>query len=704
MRYLITILFFFSINTFGFSKTNTDSLKSALSSATDENKLEILSNLIAKFQRTDPQISKDYFKQFEELYIQLKNPEKYIGSYFHFKGNNAMHNGEYANAINYFKKAESNYIALKKYNALWNLYNTFGGVYDAQGNLSEELNYYLKALKIAEEKLDEGAVAGSAINLGVTYAQMGKTKEALSYFHKSCEYHSKFTNSWGYGNCLNNIGQVYAMSGTVDSALLYYTQALKVWESMSDDGGIAMTSFNLGSLYIQTKEYKKAETLLLRSLDISIKNNDQFGITQNYGSLSNMFFDAGQSEKGLVCLNQSIDYAKKNKIYPSIKDGYFNLYTHFKKANDFKKALAANENFYAWYDSLNSSEKTKKLAELYSKKDKEILLLNKEKIISDAQFEKQQTQKNILLISIIIAIVFVLLIFRGYSIKQKSNTELSLKNTLIEKQKSEVQYQKERVEEKQKEILDSINYAQRIQQAILPEEKMIKMALPQSFILFKPSNIVSGDFYWFSEIDNLSIFAVMDCTGHGVPGAFMSMIGNALLNEIVYEKKITEPATILNYMNDGVRLSLKQNQLNNENHDGMDIALCTFQKNLNGSVNLYYAGAHRPIYIIKENKIQEILADKFPIGGMQSDDKRIFTNHTISLSKNDTIYMFTDGYLDQFGGEKGKKFMSKRFQKLLLSIQQLPMDEQQQELTNALQKWQGKLDQVDDILVVGIKI
>lgn len=312
----------------------------------------------------------------------------------------------------------------------------------------------------------------------------------------------------------------------------------------------------------------------------------------------------------------------------------------------------------------------------------------------------------------------VLLIFSSFLYTKWQTKKLAKENKIlegkvvertakIEKQKDElhvaykeIEHKNVLVEQKNRDITDSINYAKRIQQAILPLDVEIQKSLPQSFVLFKPRDIVSGDFYWFAKIENKNILACVDCTGHGVPGAFMSMIGNSLLNEIVYEKKIHEPAKILNYLNDGVRLSLKQNKHDNETHDGMDIALISIE-----GVNLHYAGAHRPLYFIRNGQVQEVSANKFAIGGMQlGDDKKVFDNNSFILEKGDSLYMFTDGFVDQFGGDKGKKFMAKRFQELLLSIQDKSMTEQKNILESVINDWKRNLEQVDDILVIGIKI
>ncbi len=269
--------------------------------------------------------------------------------------------------------------------------------------------------------------------------------------------------------------------------------------------------------------------------------------------------------------------------------------------------------------------------------------------------------------------------------------------------------QEEEIQEKNKSITDSINYAKRIQEAILPSTELIYNALPESFILYQPKDVVSGDFYAFAERGNKIIIAAVDCTGHGVPGAFMSMIGSDLLNQIIIEKNITKPSEILNNLHVGVKSALKQDQEGAETRDGMDIAICCITKP-NASRAAYlleYAGANRPIYIIKKNKtLQKIKPDKYAIAGIQIKEfeDRLFNNHTIELSEGDAFYIFTDGFADQFGGEKGKKFMTKNFQNLLLSIQSESMKNQKAALLKAFNEWKGKIVQIDDVLIIGVRV
>ncbi|MBA3706080.1 MAG: SpoIIE family protein phosphatase, partial [Bacteroidetes bacterium] len=250
------------------------------------------------------------------------------------------------------------------------------------------------------------------------------------------------------------------------------------------------------------------------------------------------------------------------------------------------------------------------------------------------------------------------------------------------------------------DIKDSINYAKKIQDAILPLEIEIKKALPQSFVLFKPRDVVSGDFYWFNRKDDIIYIAAVDCTGHGVPGAFMSMIGNSLLNEIVSKKAIPDPADILKKLHRGVRKALKQDRDSYESKDGMDLALAVIDTAAN---TLLYAGAKRPLFGFIKNEFIEIKGDKQSIGGLEMEDNYQFKNYTFNLQKGDTFYLFTDGYVDQFGGEKGKKYSTKRLKEALLEMQSLSMKEQGTNLTTTIDQWKTDVEQIDDILVIGFR-
>ncbi len=281
-------------------------------------------------------------------------------------------------------------------------------------------------------------------------------------------------------------------------------------------------------------------------------------------------------------------------------------------------------------------------------------------------------------------------------ILESANAELERK---VDDRTREILQQKAIIEIKNKAITDNLTYAQRIQSALLPDVKSITNAFSDSFILYLPKDIVSGDFYSFSEEDGNALVVTGDCTGHGVSGAFMSMIGSSLLQQIVAEKGIAQPDIILNHLNTAVIETLKQTK--NDSNDGMDISLCYFNA---AKTELVFAGANRPLWIIRDNQIMITRPDKFPIGGLQVSSGRTFTGHKVSLQKGDAVYMFTDGYADQFGGERGKKLMTAKFKETLLAIQDMTMQQQQVYLHDYFNIWKGSEEQVDDVLVMGIRI
>lgn len=282
--------------------------------------------------------------------------------------------------------------------------------------------------------------------------------------------------------------------------------------------------------------------------------------------------------------------------------------------------------------------------------------------------------------------------------------ELREEKEKVELINKEVIEQKSIIEHKNTEITDSIKYAKNIQEALLPNLREIHNIFTHSFVLYMPKDIVSGDFYWFAKNGDTSFIAAVDCTGHGVPGAFMSIVGNTLLNEIVNDKKLTVPGDILLELHKGVKIALNQNAQEFERRDGMDITLCAFK---NGSGEVQYAGANRPLWIYRKNRNYEleiIKASKFPIGGLELEESRVYENHVIKVEEGDCLYLFSDGYADQFGGPKGKKFMLTNLQKTIGACVEKPMEDQKQELTKAFNDWKQDTEQIDDVLVIGIRI
>ncbi len=288
---------------------------------------------------------------------------------------------------------------------------------------------------------------------------------------------------------------------------------------------------------------------------------------------------------------------------------------------------------------------------------------------------------------------------------QEMNRMTDQINVQLEKQvierTAEIVAQKEIIEAKNKDITDSIIYTRRIQDAVLAAPGLFETHFQNSFIYYQPKDIVSGDFYWFTKRNDKIIVASADCTGHGVPGAFMAMLGSTLLNEIVSEKGITQPSEILNSLRYGIINSLKQGNASSDTKDGMDIALICYDKTTG---ILEYSGAKNPLYIIRNNDLIEVKADRFPVGVYSKDELQPFANHSEKIQPNDCIYIFTDGFADQFGGADGKKFKYSQLRELLLKIHLLEMKDQKTALVNTFESWKGKLDQVDDVLMIGIRL
>lgn len=270
----------------------------------------------------------------------------------------------------------------------------------------------------------------------------------------------------------------------------------------------------------------------------------------------------------------------------------------------------------------------------------------------------------------------------------------------VVRQRDENERQRLKLEDLYKAVTASIRYAKRLQNSILPPKEVINSICPDSFVLYKPKDIVSGDFYWFEKSEKANFFAAVDCTGHGVPGAFMSLVGANGLNTSIREHNATEPAQILDHLNKFVNEALNKSREENQIRDGMDIALCSIDYE---KMELFYAGANNPLYIIRDGEFMIIKADKFAIGSFDPGSKK-YNQHKVQLKKGDVIYLFSDGYADQFGGERGKKFLYNRFRQHLLSVHKEKMSTQKKYLQKTMFEWQGSYEQVDDILVVGVRI
>jgi serine phosphatase RsbU (regulator of sigma subunit) len=354
----------------------------------------------------------------------------------------------------------------------------------------------------------------------------------------------------------------------------------------------------------------------------------------------------------------------------------------------------------------NQLDEEKKQEEIANK---ELDVVNREKKVKDAELKQNLLYTNFLLGGLGVVAIFSFFLVRNIQQKKKANQLLVQQASEIELQKNQIEEKSKIIEQKNVETEQSILYAKRIQFAILPPTHEIQSHLSNFFILYKPKDIVSGDFYFFSDIHTSNkkeiILAAIDCTGHGVPGAFMSMVGNEKLKDAVDISH--EPGKILQELNKGIKSALRQSGDATSTRDGMDVSLCAIPTVLSNknTVQIKYAGANRPLWVIKNNTadVEEIKATKHAIGGLTADNQ-IFEEHQIDLQKGDTLYLFSDGYADQFGGPNRKKLMTKKFKEILLSIQNLSMANQQEYLGNFIEEWRGNNEQIDDIMVIGVRV
>ncbi len=417
--------------------------------------------------------------------------------------------------------------------------------------------------------------------------------------------------------------------------------------------------------------------------------------------ISNQYvkFDTTISNKKLIVLNHkqndiSFDFVALDYIFP--------------EKNQYKYKLVGNDDDwvdikfkrYATYTNLSPGNYTFKVIgsnndEVWNMEGTEIAI-----IIEPALWQRLWFRISVALL--IISMILLWFYLRIRRIKQQNEhleEQVRLRTAEVVRQKDQIEEHLHEISEQKREITDSIIYAKRIQTAALPVDKFAKELLPEHFVLFKPKDIVSGDFYWLGQKNGKTVIVAADCTGHGVPGAFMSMLGISFLNKIVNEKGITRPDEILNKLRDNVILSLHQTGEENESKDGMDITVCTI---LHEEMKLQFAGANNPLYLLRKGEIEVIKGDKMPVAFY--DLMHPFTMHEHEIKKNDIFYIFSDGYVDQFGGPKEKKFMYKPFRQLLTEISDKPMNEQKEILDKKIEEWRGKIEQVDDIVVLGVRI
>lgn len=582
-----------------------------------------------------------------------------------------------------------------------------GILYSSLNYVDRALEFTFKAADMFEAMKDTLGLANCYNNIGSFYHDKGSFTQDRSFHKRAIEYHLKSMNLRMLSsdkkqviNSYNNIGSTYMSMDEYEKALNYFNKAYEGYVKAGDQNGIEMINTNLGDCYLYLGKrdssapyLHKALSYFLKALSNMSSSNPDYRYAGALNSVGQIYFTTGNKELGISYLTRAL--AMGNQIHDKsvILDAATSLIEAYEKMGDNKKALEMMHIAAINKDSLineQNSNKTEEMLTLYqsSQKDKEIEKLNNEKSIMDADLARSQT---IIISSIGAAALILMLMFvlwRGNQAKQKANRELENAYT--------------KLEETNTKITDSINYSKRIQNTILPPKELLNKHLHDLFIYYAPKDIVSGDFYWFSELNDKLFFILVDCTGHGVPGALMSMIGNTLLNEIINQKEINDPGEILNQLNKGVKYALRQSGSDLVSQDdGMDVSVCCMDKN-DRSV-LRYATANHTMFIKANGKLTELTGDIYSIGGDIGNTEKPFVTKTHMLEPNSFVVMSSDGFCDQFGGPKNKKFLITRFEELILSSD-LERNNTADVFAEALENWKGTHKQTDDICVVGFRV
>ncbi len=683
LHFVIYIFIFLPTASFSQEKRTVDSLLHLADNATGIEKINLLNKLGEITISTNPQKSYEYISDAIKISKELDNKEKAAYSFI-LLGKMYQTQGKHQKAISSFQIAQSAYESIDRDEGIADVNNYIGITYYYMGEYDKSLESYQQSLKIFEHLKNYEKMVKSLNNIGVVYDETRNYNKALEYYNSALIINRQLKDLKGIAVSLNNIGNCYYYNGEIEKSLNYYYQSVELKKQAKDYKGLANSYFNLARIFFSNENYNKALNYYEKCQDIEVSHGFMEGLTNTYLYLGYTYNKLADNKKALMYFSKSLSIADSLNLLPAQKNCFAALSDIYYNLGRFEQAFDYYREYTKRKDEIFDEEKHNQIAELETKfqvekKEQEI-------VIFESEIKRQKLLISISITGIICLLIFLLLVIRQYRQNRRINRQLEKYNKEIESQKMD--------------ITSSIEYAQRIQAAILPEKEHIQKLLPDNFILYLPKDIVSGDFYWIENHDDLVYAAVVDCTGHGVPGAFMSLIGNTLLNEILTEKKIYRPSEMLNMLNHLVKISLKQDYFKSDNLDGMDIAICAIDRK---KMKLYYAGANRDLYIIRNNEMQIVEANHTAIAGI-TEDGYCFINHETDLISEDLIYMSSDGFSDQFGGAAGKKYMSKNFRKTLLNIHQLPLIEQKDKLLQILEEWKGQHPQIDDILIMCIKI
>jgi len=573
-----------------------------------------------------------------------------------------------------------------------------GNVYYVQGDYATALENFFQALKINERIGNKQGQAKMLGNIGLVYYNLLKLSKALDYTNRAMLLNLETGNNIDYAANLTNLGAIHWRNKEYHKALEFYNKALELNEQSGDIYNVAANLGNLGNVYQEIGNLSKAEEYYKEAIQINTETGNIHGNALNFGGLAMVYFSLKKYEMAENYFKKAITINDKIGAKYDLQSNYNGLSNLYEAKGEYKEAFQAYKMSISLRDSIQSVENQKASVqkEMQAEFDKKELLIkaNQEKreAVSKKELEKQKLQRNSFIVGFLLMLAVALVAFKSYHTKQKSNK-------IIQQQKKEVEDQKKVIEEKHKEITDSINYAERIQRSFLASQEMLDQNLKEHFVLYKPKDVVSGDFYWASQLEQ-GKFAIVtaDSTGHGVPGAIMSLLNITSLERAV--EVTANPAEILNITRKTIIERLKKDGSFGGGKDGMDCSIMVFNSKAR---SLEIAAANNPIWLIRNGEMIEIKGDKMPVGKHEMD--RVgFTHHKLDISQGDIIYAITDGFPDQFGGVNGKKFMIKKLKELIVSISNKPMQEQKSILEGVFVSWAGDNEQVDDVTIIGIRV
>ena len=722
-----------------FSTSTEDSLKLKIS---HHKKADILVRLAESYP-DNPKKAIRYFQNAITLFSESnKDSNEVAKTYLKFLEYLYNHS-DYNKALKVGKKALLVLAKFKNDTLLAPLHKKIGLIYESDGIYEKALPHYLKSLDYYTKLNDQTGIASNLNNIGLIYYYQKNYKQALENFKRALPIVEKLNFKFGIASVLTNIGNIYTAQNETEKAKKTYERVLKIDKEINDKEGVAKTLNNLGLIYSSMNDYITARSYFLKSIQFQKEIGNEQALAGIFENLSVSYEREVKENRDKKGISNETPYspAEKEKFAKALKylnkakalalkyklqDVRLRIYNErayiYSELKNYKKAYGAMVDYDELRDSLQNEEMQKELGRMQAiyendKKEKEIALQHMQIQKNNLKIEKQQTFQQALIAFIALLTLLAFAILRSYYQKKKANLLLASQKQEIESQNEIITLHKNELEEKNKDIMDSINYAKRIQTAILPPDNLVQYCFPESFIFYQPKDIVSGDFYWIDNVEHRRFAAAVDCTGHGVPGAFMSIVGYNALNLTLKNAHIYQPASILDNLNLILEETLRQKG-KQDVRDGMDMSLIMYDTE---KKELQYAGANNPLYIIRKKDIPmiidgeekepnisnehlnlyEIKATKQPIGAY--DDKKPFENHIIKILDNDTIYMFSDGFADQFGGKDGKKYKYKPFKRLLLEHYPSTIKQQLSTLTTDFNEWKGELEQIDDVCVIGIK-